>query len=53
MVLALLLHEWSDVSQKENHEEGISVFIRRAALKAHSSPPTQLPAGVKQQKHTQ
>lgn len=30
----------------------VGVFMSRAAVEAHSSPPTQLPCGVKQQIHT-
>lgn len=35
--------------QRKGH---VSVFISIPALEAHSSPPTQLPSGVKQQTHT-
>jgi len=46
-------HERNDSMRGERTgEDGISVFISGAALRAHSSPPTQLASGVKQQIHT-
>lgn len=47
------VHFYERTDGRENHGGGVvCVFINRAAVGAHSSPPTQLPSGVKQQIHT-
>lgn len=54
-IMFTLVYERNDGGEREQRSGGgvLGVFISGAALEAHSSPPTQLPSGVKQQTHTQ